>query len=59
MASPSISTESARSAVEYARTPATDSYMNMPTLIHSTVRKTRRCRSGIVVTAQHSSIGLF
>src|SRR6266508_411715 len=46
MASPSMSTESARRAVEFARIPEMDSARNIATLIHRTTWSTRRWRSG-------------
>src|SRR5215470_15531097 len=55
MASPSMSTESARRAVELARRPATDSVRNIAALIHSTTCSTRRCSRGISRTSQQSS----
>src|SRR5437867_12201583 len=57
MASPSISTESARRAVEWLASPATNSTTNMTALIHRTIVKTRRCRSGMSDRkSQHSSM---
>src|SRR5215470_19383909 len=44
MASPSMSTESARSAVEWASRPATNSPTNIAALTHSTICRTRRWR---------------
>src|SRR5437867_11232099 len=51
-----MSIESANSAVECARTPATDSARNIAALIHRTTWSTRRCSRGIGRTSQHSSM---
>src|SRR2546425_1555757 len=57
MASTSISTESARRAVEWLASPATNSTTNMTALIHRTIVKTRRWRSGMSDRkSQHSSM---
>ncbi len=55
MASPSMSTESARRAVELVSTPAMASVRNIATLIHKTTWSTRRWRSGMPVLISQQS----
>src|SRR5262249_29890610 len=56
MASPSMSIESANSAVECARTPATLSVRNIAALIQRTTSSTRRCSPGTSRPSQQSSM---
>src|SRR2546427_2582024 len=57
MASPSMSTESARSAVEWPTSPATSSTTNMTGWSHRTIVKIRRWRFGMSDRkSQHSSM---
>src|SRR5258706_11223670 len=51
-----MSRESANRAVEWARTPATDSVTNITTLISRTIWSVRRCSRGISRTSQQSSM---
>src|SRR5689334_10372267 len=52
-----MSTESARSAVECASSPAPSSPTNITALMQSTTTSTRRWRSGIALISQQSCIG--
>src|SRR5574338_108139 len=56
MASPSMSTESARSAVEPASSPALNSVRNMTALMHNTTSRIRRWSRGTSATSQQSFI---
>src|SRR5215831_3296353 len=59
-ASPSMSSESPRRALEPARAPATASTRKSPALIASTAQSTLRCleASARAVSSQQSSLGL-